>query len=180
MYLSRLLSSIALMLVISQLCACSIAYGIYDDKRLIDTMTNDKKIAADVKTTLMGNSMSEGWAISVFCYYGKVFLAGEVPPDMRSKALAMASKCKGVVSVTPHWFTARTGENSDIAIATKVRTTLITTEGLSSTRIDTTVNANRVALFGVVNDERERALAIKAARLTDGVKEVSDYLMLPQ
>lgn len=171
-----------ILLIISALasgCAPTV-YGIYDDKRTMGTMSSDKGIATDVKTTLMNNNFSKGWDISVYCYYGKVYLVGEVPSDMYKKAESLARKCKGVRSVTSHWFPPRTGENADLSIATSLRKNLIATKGLSSTRIDTHVNSNRVVLLGVVNDNHEKELAVKAAKSTEGVKSVTSYLMLPQ
>ncbi|SRR5574344_825145 len=177
----RTLCLLILLACVTQTWGCASAtYGVYDDKRMVGTVTSDKAIATDVKTTIMNQSFSEGWEISVFCYYGKVFLVGEVPPDMHAKAEELAKKCKGVRSVKSHWFTPKTGENSDLALATRLRTNLISTSGLSSTRIDTKVNSNRVVLLGVVNDAREKALAEKVARMTEGVRQVTNYLMLPQ
>ena len=67
-----------------------------------------------------------------------------------------------------------------MTLATKLRTELIGTKGLSSTRVETEVNAGRVVLLGVVKDNAERQLAIRAARGVSGVTSVTSYLMLPQ
>ena len=177
----RILCLLILLACVTQTWGCaSAAYGVYDDKRMVGTVSSDKAIATDVKTTIMNQSFSGGWDISVYCYYGKVFLVGEVPSDMHGKAVELAKKCKGVRSVKTHWFTPRTGENSNLALATRLRTNLISTSGLSSTRIDTAVNSNRVVLLGVVNDNREKALAEKVTRMTEGVKDTTNLLMLPQ
>ncbi|MGN0008747.1 MAG: BON domain-containing protein [Desulfovibrionaceae bacterium] len=175
----RILCLLLLLVSLPQVWGCA-SYGIYEDKRMVGTISSDKAIATDVKTTLMGQDFSKGWDISVYCYYGKVYLVGEVPQNMHDKAVSLARKCKGVRSVTPHWFAARTADSSDLALATKLRSNLISTKGLSSTRIDTQVNANRVVLLGVVNDSREKDLAVKIAKQTEGVREVTSYLMLPQ
>ena len=156
------------------------AYGLYDDKRLMDTITDDKGIATAIKTDLLDNSFSQGWGTAVYCYYGHVFLVGEAPEKMRSQAIRLARRHKGVRSVTSHWFTPAKSDTGDFVLATKLRTELIGTSGLSSTRIDTEVNAGRVVLLGVVKDEAERKLAIRAARQVEGVKQVISYLMLPQ
>ncbi len=174
----RIVSTLLLIVALTQLWGCA-AYSIYDDKRQINTITQDKGIATDIKTKLMGYNLGKGWSTAVYCYYGKVFLVGEVPDDIKAELVDVAQKCRGVKNVTTHWFTPKTATTANIAVATQVRTELIRTEFLSSTRIDTEVNANRVVLLGVVNDSYERDLAVSAAKNTQGVESVTSYLMLP-
>lgn len=143
---------------------CASLYGVYDDQRLGGTISDDKEISLGVKSDLMDANLSQGWGIKVYCYYGHVFLVGEAPEKMRSQAIRIARRHKGVRSVTSHWFTPAKSDTGDFVLATKLRTELIGTSGLSSTRIDTEVNAGRVVLLGVVKDEAERKLAIRAAR----------------
>ena len=172
--LYRLLT-LALLFALCQGCA----YGIYEDKRLLDTQVEDTSLATDIKASLIKASPGNATDISVFCFYGNVFLVGEASPAMQAKALAIARSYKPR-SVTPHWFTAGKSERGDLALATDLRAALIGTRGLSSTRIDTRVNAGRVVLLGVVHDDAEKQLAIAAARKVRGVESVTSYLMLPQ
>lgn len=166
-----------LFLLILNLEGC--AYGLYDDQRLLDTITNDKSMAANIKTALIKENFSEGLAISVYCFYGNVFLIGEIPQKLEGKALAIAHSFDPR-SVTPHWFSKAKADRSNLAIASDLRANLIGTKGLSSTRIETEVNAGRVVLLGIVKDEAEKLLAIKVARKIPGVTSVTSYLMLPQ
>ena len=159
-------------------CAYS-AYGLYDDQRLMDTITDDKTLATSIKTALLDESFSGGWSIAVYSYYGNVFLVGEVPQDMRGKALAIAHRYRPR-SVTPHWFSPAKSDTGNLYLATSLRTALIGAKGLSSTRIDTEINAGRVVLLGVVRDDAERRIAIRTARNTRGVTSVTSYLILPQ
>lgn len=154
------------------------AYGIYDDKRLMDTMTDDKALATAIKTDLLDANFKGGWAIAVYCYYGNVFMVGEVPEHMREKARSIAIRRKPK-TLTAHWFEHAVSDKSNFALATSLRTDLIKTKGLSSTRIDTEVNAGRVVLLGVVQDENEKQIAIKSARQVSGVTKVTSYLILP-
>ena len=154
-------------------------YGLYDDQRLMDTITDDKAMATSIKTALMKADFTGGWAVSVYCFYGNVFLVGEVPKNMQAKAVSIARSYKPR-SVTPHWFTAAKSETGNVALAASLRADLIGTKGLSSTRIDTEVNAGRVVLLGVVEDDAEKQLAIRVARGVKGVTSVTSYLMLPQ
>lgn len=157
----------------------SCAYGIYDDKRLMDTMADDKMLATSIKTQLLKEDFGSAFSVSVYCFYGNVFLIGEAPADVQAKAVAIARSFKPR-SVTPHWFTPYKGERNNMALATDLRAALIGAKGLSSTRIDTEVNAGRVVLLGVVGDEKEKQIAIQTARSISGVKSVTSYLMLPQ
>ena len=173
------LALFALILTV-QLCGCAgLFYGLFDDKRLTDTMTSDKALATNIKTELLRAHFSEGWNTSVFCYYGKVFLVGLVPPDRQAQAVEIARSFRDVRSVTAQWFAPEKGESSDAALALRLRTELIGAKGVSSTRIDTYVDAGRVVLLGVVHDDAERDLVIRVAKETQGVKEVISFLMLP-
>lgn len=175
---AALLAALLLVCALAQGCAYS-AYGLYDDQRLMDTITDDKALATSIKTALMKADFTGGWAVSVYCYYGNVFLVGEVPKDMQAKAVSIARSYRPH-SVTPHWFTPARSDTGNLSLATSLRADLIGTKGLSSTRIDTEVNAGRVVLLGVVRDDAEKQLAIKVARSVKGVTSVTSYLMLPQ
>lgn len=180
--MKRVLPFVLLLLTLGHMwgCAATIPYGVYEDKRLTDTMADDKGIATSIKTALLQADFSEGWGTAVYSYYGNVFLVGEVPSHMQQKAVELAQKQKGVRSVTTHWFTPQKADEIDFIIRTKLRTNLIGAKGVSNTRIDTEVNSGRVLLLGVANDEQEMARAVKAAKATSGVKSVKSYLMLPQ
>lgn len=170
----------ALLLAVGLVEGCAYGgYGLYDDKRLMDTITDDKAMATSIKAALMKADFSGGWAVSVYCFYGNVFLVGEVPKNMQAKAVSIARSYKPH-SVTPHWFTPAKSDTGNVALATALRADLIGTKGLSSTRIDTEVNAGRVVLLGVVQDDAEKQLAIRVARRVKGVTSVTSYLMLPQ
>ena len=84
---------------------CGMLYGVYDDQRLGGTISDDKEISLGIKSDLMDANLSQGWGIKVYCYYGHVFLVGEAPEKMRSQAIRIARRHKGVRSVTSHWFT---------------------------------------------------------------------------
>ena len=174
------LLSLLLLLCCLALNGCNIAYGVYDDQRLSGTIAEDKSIATGIKTDLLNHKFGDGWNIDVYCYYGHVFLVGEVPVEARNDALTIARRDTRVRSVRAHWFEPATSETSDLMLATKLRTELIGTSNLSSTRIDTEVNSGRVVLLGVVANEQERELAVQTARRVNGVVQVYNYLMLPE
>lgn len=174
----RSLPLLCLCLLVALLQGC--AYGVYDDQRLMDTMSADKKLSTKIKAALLNASFTQGLDIAVYAFYGHVFLVGEVPEAMRDKAKGIAWLYKPR-TVTTHWFSHVTRDApNNVVLATKLRTALIGTSGLSSTRIETEVNAGRVVLLGVVQDEREKELAITSAQKVQGVSSVTSYLMLPQ
>ncbi len=169
-----------LMLVLLSLEGCAYsAYGVYDDQRLLDTISDDKAMATSIKTALLNEHFLGGMAISIYCFYGNVFLVGEIPQKLEGKALAIARSFKPR-SVTPHWFSPAKSDRNNLVLATDLRTALIGAKDLSSTRIDTEVNAGRVVLLGVVKDNAEKQQAIRIARKVPGVVSVTSYLMLPQ
>lgn len=171
-------AAISLAMLCLLFCLEGCAWGIYDDKRLIDTMSEDKAIATGIKAELLKEHFTDAFSVAVYCYYGKVFLVGELPVDMREKAIAVAQSFHPR-SITTCWFRPGISERGNFALAADLRAALIGAKGLSSTRVDTEVNAGRVVLLGVVEDERERKLAIETAREVKGVLSVTSYLLLP-
>ncbi len=167
-----------LVLALGLQAGCAV-YSTATDERLMDTMSSDKAISTFIKKNLMEERFADGWEISVYCYYGHVFLVGECPDKLRPKAIEIARRDKRVRSVTPHWFSIKKPVDSDIALAARLRTALIGTSRLNSTRIDTEVNSNRVVLLGVANNSDERKTAVEAAREVKGVATVTSYIMLP-
>lgn len=167
----------AVLLVFLMLQGC--AYGIYEDKRLMDTMASDNLMAAKIKAALMGEHFGSAFSVSVYCFYDNVFLVGEAPKDVQAKALRIARSFKPL-SVTPHWFSPSESERTNVGLAAELRAALIGARGLSSTRIETEVNAGRVVLLGVVHNDAEKQQAIRIARGMKGVVSVTSYLMLPQ
>ena len=174
-HLSLLLVCLALACLM-QGCA---VYSTASDERLVDTMGSDNAISGLIKKDLMAERFADGWNISVHCFYGHVFLVGECPKEMRAKAVKIAKRDKRVRSVTTHWFSPRVGETNNFVMATKLRSALIATGNLNSTRIETEVNSDRVVLLGVANDSGERKTAVRAAREVNGVLTVTSYIMLP-
>ena len=173
----RLTNIVFLIVMAAVLNGC--AWGLYEDKRLMDTISDDKALATSIKAALMKESFFDGCSVAVYSYYRKVYLVGRAPAAMRQRIISIAQS-KKPRSVTPHWFEEAKGKGSDMMIATKLRSALIGAKGLSSTRIDTEVYEGRVVLLGVVGSHAEKALAEKTARGVEGVVSVTSYLMLPQ
>lgn len=173
------MKQLALLLVLAATLLNGCAYGLYDDQRLMGTITDDRTLSAKIKAALLKESVSGGWSIATYSFYGNVFLVGEVPETMQSKAVAVANRYRPR-SVTTHWFTPAASGTNNLLLTANLRKELISTKGLSSTRIDMEVNSGRVVLLGVVESEHEKQLALRTARGVPGVTGVTSYLMLPQ
>ena len=167
-----------ILLLAVQGCAYS-AYSVYDDERMLDTIRDDKAMATSIKAALMQAHFGASFSVSVYCFYGNVFLVGEASPKVQARAIEIARSFHPV-SITPHWFSPEKNERSNLVIAADLRASLIAQKGLSSTHIDAEVHAGRVVLLGVVSNDGEKQLAIQTARKIKGVTSVTSYLMLPQ
>ncbi len=181
--MKRFILLAVMLLGVAQMMGCAAAalapYDLYEDKRELGTIADDSKIKTNVSNALSAAGYSDKWDISVFCYEGHVFLVGEVPSGMTRNVLDTAHNVSGVRSVEHHWFTPmKRSKTDDFSLATKLRTNLIGADGLVSSRVDTEVNAGRVVLLGMVESESEKGIAIRTARETDGVREVSSLLII--
>jgi len=73
--------------------------------------------------------------------------------------------------------TDRAGDaTSDAALTTKVKTKFLADDDISGLKIDVDSNNGVVTLTGTVPTAAEKALAVKTAKATDGVKSVVDNL----
>jgi len=71
-------------------------------------------------------------------------------------------------------------EAADAALLASIKARLVTESGLSGAGINVDVDGGMVTLRGHVPSEAARAVAVKLARDTDGVKSVRSELVLKQ
>ncbi|MDR0239505.1 MAG: BON domain-containing protein [Deltaproteobacteria bacterium] len=167
------------LLLVIGLAACATPYGVYADKRPIEVLKDDSMVRSRAGDALRAQGFTGVNELTVHAYFGKVFLTGEVPENQRAKAVQTAQGVRGARSVTPHWFTSlKADTEGDAAIKLRLEKNLVSSDGVTSSRIDYVVNSGRVVLLGVVESEAERAVAIKAARGTHGVRSVTSYLFM--
>jgi hyperosmotically inducible periplasmic protein len=69
---------------------------------------------------------------------------------------------------------------SDMTIHTEIAATLRVTPGIVASRINVTVVGQRALLVGVVSGEDERRRVVKAVSAVEGVKGVTNWLLLPE
>ena len=166
-------------LLVMGLAACATPYGIYADKRPIEVLKDDVLLRSRVGDALKAQGFTGVNELTVHAYFGEVFLTGELPENQRAKAVQTAQGVRGVNNVTPHWFASlKADTEGDAAIKLRLEKNLVSTDGVTSSRIDYVVNSGRVVLLGVVESETERAAAIAAARRTSGVRAVVSYLFM--
>ncbi len=158
------------------LSACTLPYGIYTDERDVSTQASDTSVAADIKTRLMGQKLSEGWAVSVYCFRGNVYLVGEIPEAQREWAVNLAKRTEGVRSVVPYWFDGPSLDGDTLA-SVRLSANLISAPNLNSTQIHSEVHAGEAVLLGIVSDQGVVNRAIRTAKNTPGIVKVTSYLL---
>lgn len=156
--------------------ACTLPYGMYTDERDISTQVSDKSIATDIKTRLMGQKLSEGWAVSVYCFRGNVYLVGEIPEVQRDWAVNLAKRTDGVQNVVTHWFNGPSLDGDTLA-SVKLSANLIGAPNVNSTQIYSEVHAGEAVLLGIVSDQGVVNRAIRTAKNTPGIVKVTSYLL---
>lgn len=158
------------------LSACAVLpYEMYTDERDVSTQVSDKSVATDIKTRLMGQKLAEGWAVSVYCFQGDVYLVGEIPADQQEWAVNLAKRTEGVRSVVTHWFDGPALDGDAVASVT-LSANLIATPNLNSTQICSEVHAGEAVLLGIVSDQGVINRAVRTAENTPGIVKVTSYL----
>lgn len=163
-------------------------------ERSHDEMIEDANITAAIKSKLMSNQYGNGLSSDVDTVCGKVTLSGSVDSDeARGLASHLAMDTAGVVSVdnllqvslskSAIEHNARIAANvkaRDIAdswISTKVRSTFLFSNNITSHDIVVKTHDGLVTLSGNVDSIAERAFAIELAQRVRGVTYViSDEL----
>ena len=161
------------------LTACATPYGLYADKRPLEVIRDDASIRSNIENKLRVEGYTGVNELSVHVYYGRVFLAGELPENQYAKATRAAEQVNGVHTVVMHRFVPLKAQaEADAALKLRLEKNLIGAEGVTSSRIDYVVNAGRVVLLGVVGSEAEKEAAVRAARATKDVRGVTSYLFI--
>ena len=153
-------------------------YGLYEDERSMGTIIDDQSVIADVKSKLMQRNFSEGFSVSVYSFGGKVFLVGTAPELFRMQAVDIAKRCRGVQSVTAHWFSGPSSTLGDLDLKVKLNANLITTKRVSSTQVELEVHGNQVVVLGMVGSQADADRVLDVIRQTPGVLNVTSFLIV--
>lgn len=162
--------------------------------------STDPGLTTSVKSKLAADDTVKAYRIDVDTKDGVVTLNGAVDTPMaRERAVELARGTEGVrevvdnLTVTPGATPTtgvddelqreageaadRTGDAvSNAALTTKVKTKFLADNDVSGLKIDVDSNNGVVTLTGTVPTAAEKALALKIAKETDGVKSVVDRL----
>jgi osmotically-inducible protein OsmY len=176
-------------------------------ERTAGQVIDDATITTSVKTKLLADERTKGFDINVDTHKGKVTLRGGAD-SLASKMAAtkLAHTADGVVSVDNQLVVAASGTEArqaantatasgevrdglsetgevinDAWITTKVKTKLLADENVEGNKITVETKDHVVHLVGVVESSEARAIAIRIAERTEGVRDVeADDLIVRQ
>jgi len=147
------------------------------DRRTVGAFVDDSAIEIKVRNAISGDeSLRNDAHISITSMNGIVLLSGEAPThEQRDRILAKARTVAGIrqianeIRVAPR---APFGSRSyDTWLTTKVKTKMVWTDELDSTRVKVVTENGAVYLLGLVT-QKEAELATQAARGVSGVARV--------
>ena len=147
---------------------------------------DDRVLETNVRTALARSPRLDGASITPYVYMGHVFLVGfVVAPDQHDTATDAAREVEGVRSVNGYLpIRSRSDgslslEASDQAIEGQVKAALALA-GQAVTHVELDVLDGHVVLLGVVASQEVAAAATATAREVNGVKGVTNFLLLPE
>lgn len=147
------------------------------DRRTLGAFVDDQTIELKAGAAINADEkLAREAHINVTSMNGVVLLTGEAPSEaLRAAALARVREVQGVRRIVnevriapPSTLGART---HDAWLTTKVKTRLIHTEGIDSTRVKVVTENDAVYLLGLVT-RREAEVAAQAASTVRGVARV--------
>ena len=162
---------------------CTTAYNAARDERSMGTIMDDSSIAGKIKYELLQDDTVKGLDISVYVYYGKVYLVGAVDSDnQKNKAVKIAKGIEGVKSVTTYILNKNQvtiGKTiDDTAVTAKVKAKMIEDKQMKSTQIEVKTILGHVVLLGVVSSGSDAGKAIRYAKSVENVKEVVSFVVV--
>jgi osmotically-inducible protein OsmY len=176
--------AVAAMLAVTLLDGCVLLFGgaavgtavVASDRRSVGIQLEDDRIVSRVDRALIDIIPKTAMNVEVTSYNRKVLLAGEVrTAEMKAQAEAAAARVENVRQVVNELTVgdrATLGDRTDdTLIAGKVKTSLLSTDGLPAGVVKTTVNRGVVYLLGKVTAPEGEAAA-KAASRVSGVRRV--------
>lgn len=147
------------------------------DRRTVGAFVDDGAIEIKIRNAISADETLRKEAhINITSMNGIVLLSGEAPTDEhRDQILGQARAVAGIrqianeIRVAPR---ATFGSRShDTWLTTKVKTKMVRTEDLDSTRVKVVTENSAVYLLGLVT-KKEAELATEAARTVSGVTRV--------
>lgn len=169
-------------LMLALTCAILGACAATSTSRSTGEYIDDAAITADIKSSLLADSATDGLNIDVEVNETKVQLNGFVDSQSQvDRAGEIARSTKGVTSVENNLkVTAgdrQAGEYlDDNSLASRVKMALANDPAVQSLKVDVEVNRGIVSLGGYVDTDEERAEAVAVTQKVDGVVKVVNNL----
>jgi osmotically-inducible protein OsmY len=147
----------------------------------------DHRLKANLRAALVEGEGLSGLTLSPEVLMERGYVTGHVgTPEQEVTIQRIARGVSGLRSVDvylPISQSQPTGDSStisDMTIHTEIAAALKLAPGVVASRINVTVLDRRAVLLGVVSGEEERQQVIKAVSGVEGVKGVTNWLLLPE
>src|SRR6185295_5229287 len=152
------------------------------------TLAHDDRYKIRLHEALVQEQGFSGLTLSVHVFMERAYIVGHV--DNREQAAAVlqtARKVSGLRSVEGYLPVKESASNSNPASTTssvplkpQVMAALALAPEVVKSRVNVEVLDNHVILLGVVSGNEERQSAERAAAGVEGVKDVTNWLLLPE
>jgi osmotically-inducible protein OsmY len=147
----------------------------------------DHRLKANLRAALIAEEGIAGLSLSPDVVMERGYVIGRVEmPDQAATILRIARGVSGLRSVDVYLPTSQSqasadsNTTSDMTIHTEIAAALRLAPGVVASRINVTVLDQRAVLLGVVSGEEERRHAVEAVSGVEGVKEVTNWLLMPE
>ncbi|MDX9818933.1 MAG: BON domain-containing protein [Desulfococcus multivorans] len=155
-------------------------YKVGSDERNMGGMVDDTALSANVKTALAKSPDVSAAKIDVDVVGGVVTLTGVVDGKQHAaRAVEIAGNVSGVKSVRDNLQIGKLSAGDyvdDAVLVSKIKAKLMAEPGVHSLNIDVDADKGVVTLTGMVENEKEKSLALSVARSVEGVVQVVDNL----
>ena len=147
----------------------------------------DHRLKANLRAALIGEAGLAGLSLSPEVLMERGYVTGHVDtPDQAATIQRIARGITGLRSVDVYLPISQSQPNSDssttsdMTIHAELVAALKLAPGVVASRINVTVLDRRAVLLGVVSGDEERRNAVQAASGVEGVKGVTNWLLLPE
>ncbi len=181
---------LAILLVIASGCGgarpYSLMYKSASSELSGPAQARDHRLKANLRAALIGEEGLTGLTLTPDVIMERGYVIGRVEtPDQSAAIVRIARGVSGLRSVEVYLPVSQaqpSGDSStmsDVTIHTEIAAALRLAPGVVASRINLTVLDGRAVLLGVVSSEEERHQALEAASGVEGVKGVTNWLLLP-
>ncbi|HKC94741.1 MAG TPA: BON domain-containing protein [Nitrospira sp.] len=146
----------------------------------------DHRLKANLRAALIGEQGLAGLTLSPEVLMERGYVSGHVDtPEQAATIQRIAHGVSGLRSVDVYLpisqsQPADSSTISDVTIHTEISAALKLAPGVVASRINVTVLDRQAVLLGVVSGDEERRHAVEAVSGVEGVKGVTNWLLLPE